>query len=628
MTGWGSVCAQTTATNNNPPTVTSGADYTLPISTPFKLEGTATDQDGDLMTFVWEQMDNEVAMMPPVSTSTGGPAFRTFDPVEENFRYFPKIEHIINNTSDDWEVLPSVSRTMKFRMTVKDNHQGMGCTDEDDVVLTFSNNAGPFLVQSPNTNMQWLGGSSQSVTWDVANTNTAPVSCANVDIMLSTDGGNTWTTTLAQQVPNTGSSNITVPNIDASTCRVMVVCSDNIFFDMSNSNFSIMQTSNSITAAATAVMQVSCFGGSNGSINTTVQGGTPPFQYSLDGINFQSDDIFANLSTGNYTITVKDTNGNLSNTNSVTLTSPAQIVVNAMTSGNMVTVNTSGGTGTYFYSIDGVNFQSSNTFTDLVNGQYTILVKDTNGCTEYETASISTILGAEVTTTTASCVGSADGILTITNVNGGIPPFLYSINGDNFQSSNQITGLVAGSYMVYVMDNSGTDTEVGTFMISDGPVLTVSGIADATTITANGQGGTGTLMYSLDGINFQPNNVFVGISNGVYTLSVMDENGCVAIDMVMVSSTSLKEIDFSLKFNLFPNPNDGHFMISLNQLTGKNIDMKIFDVAGKLIQEFDFEKTQDIFEQKIDVSHLSRGSYEVLISDGEMSGHKRFIIVN
>jgi len=172
---------------------------------------------------------------------------------------------------------------MNFRMTVKDNHQGMGCTDEKDVVLTFSNIAGPFLVQSPNTNMQWAGGSTQNVTWEVANTNVAPVNCANVDIMLSTDGGNTWQTSLAQEIPNTGSYNITVPNINATTCRVMVVCSDNIFFDISNNNFSITETSNSITAAAAAVMQVSCFGGSNGSIAATTQGGMPPFQYSMDG---------------------------------------------------------------------------------------------------------------------------------------------------------------------------------------------------------------------------------------------------------------------------------------------------------------------------------------------------------
>jgi len=156
----------------------------------------------------------------------------------------------------------------------------------------------------------------------------------------------------------------------------------------------------------------------------------------------------------------------------------------------------------------------------------------------------------------------------------------------------------------------------------------VSGIADATTITATGQGGTGVLMYSIDGVNFQPNNVFEDITNGVYTLSVLDENGCVATDMVVVSITSLIELDFSLKFSLYPNPSDGRFIVSLDQSTGKDLNMKIFDVAGKLMQEFHFEKTNDFFEQNIDVSHFSKGSYELLLSDGENFGQKRFIILN
>ena len=183
-------------------------------------------------------------------------------------------------------------------------------------------------------------------------------------------------------------------------------------------------------------------------------------------------------------------------TNAVTLTSPAQITVSATVMGNQISVNASGGTGTYFYSIDGVNFQSSNVFPNLQSGQYTILVKDTNGCSKFENATISNILGAEVTVTAASCVGSADGKLTVTNIDGGISPYSYSINGNDFQSSNQLTNLVAGTYSVYVKDSSGAGKEIGTYTIDDGPVLTLSTIADQETITATGQGGTGVLMYS------------------------------------------------------------------------------------------------------------------------------------
>ena len=627
LNGWGSVCPELTSINNNQPTASAGANYTLPVSTPFKLEGSATDQDGDMLTYLWEQRDNEVATMPPSSMSTGGPAFRSFDPVENNFRFFPKIENIINNTSDDWEVLPSVSRTMNFRMTVKDNHQGSGCTAEDDVVLTFTNTAGPFLVQTPNTSMQWSGGTTQNVTWDVANTNAAPVNCANVNIMLSTDGGYTWMTTLAEQVPNTGSYGVTVPNIDADMCRVMVVCSDNIFFDMSNANFSISATSNSISATATAVMQVSCYEGNNGSIMATVSGGTAPFQYSLDGVTFQDEATFGNLPTGTYMITIKDADNNLSTANAVTLTSPTEIIISNMVSGDEIMITANGGTGTYFYSIDGVNFQSSNTFSDLQNGQYTILVKDTNGCTKFTSATVSSILGANVNSIAASCEGSADGILMVTNVDGGIAPYLYSIGGNNFQSSNQLMGLAAGSYTLFIMDSSGTEKEIGMFVVNDGPTLSVNGISGAGTITANGQGGTGVLMYSIDGVNFQESNMFGNLNNDVYTLTVMDENGCVATDMVAVGTTGIHELEFDLNFNLYPNPNNGHFIISMNQSTKKEITMQIYDVARKLVQEFFIEKNSDFYEKNINVSHLSSGSYEVVISDEKLHGRKRFIII-
>ena len=627
VNGWGSECAQLTSINNNQPTASAGANYTLPILTSFKLEGTATDQDGDMLTYLWEQRDNEVATMPPSSMSTGGPAFRSFDPVESNFRYFPKIENIINNTSDDWEVLPSVSRTMKFRMTVKDNHQGSGCTAEDDVLLTFSNTAGPFLVQSPNTNMQWLGGTTQNVTWDVANTNAAPVSCTNVNIMLSTDGGHTWTTTLAEQVPNTGSYGVTVPNIDASMCRVMVVCSDNIFFDMSNANFSIVQTSNAITATANAIMQVSCYDGDNGSIKATVSGGMPPLQYSLDGMTFQDDDTFSNLTTGTYTITVKDANNNLSTANSVTLTSPTQIMVSGIPSGNEITVNASGGTGTYFYSVDGVNFQSSNVFPNLQNGQYIVVVKDTNGCTEFKSVSVSSILGADVNATAANCVGSEDGVLTVSNVNGGFAPYLYSINGENYQSNNQLGGLASGTYTIFIMDSSGAEKEIGTFTINDGLAISVNATADNGTITVNAQGGTGVFVYSIDGVNFQESNTFTNLANDLYTITVMDEKECIATEMIALGTTGINDLDLDLKFNLYPNPNNGHFVISMNQPTEEEIAMQIYDVAGKLVQSFFFEKNNDFYKQNIDVSHLSNGSYEVLITDNQFYGRKRFVII-
>jgi hypothetical protein len=237
-------CASLTDTGNTPPTVNIGKEhYHVPVSTPFKLSAEGMDDDGDALTYCWEQMDNEKVTDPPVSTNTAGPAFRSYEPVEESYRYFPSIEYIINGTDYLWEVLPGVSRVMNFRVTARDNFLGGGCTAEDDVDLTFTESAGPFLVQRPNVNETWHQGALYTISWDVANTDKAPVNCADVDILLSIDGGYTYPIVLAEEATNDGSYIVQMPQVATSMARVMIVCSDNIFFDISDENFSIEATS-------------------------------------------------------------------------------------------------------------------------------------------------------------------------------------------------------------------------------------------------------------------------------------------------------------------------------------------------------------------------------------------------
>lgn len=105
--------------------------------------------------------------------------------------------------------------------------------------VTVSAAAGPFAVTVPNTAVSWPAMSTQTVTWNVAGTDTAPVSAASVDILLSTDGGTTFPVALAASAPNNGSANVTVPVASTTTARVRVQAVGNIFFDISNTNFTI-----------------------------------------------------------------------------------------------------------------------------------------------------------------------------------------------------------------------------------------------------------------------------------------------------------------------------------------------------------------------------------------------------
>lgn len=237
----GHQCEVLTALNNTPPVIVStGGNIIVPISTPFVLTGNATDVDGDVLTYLWEQMDNEASTQPPVANATGGPSFRSFDPTTNPSRYFPNLTSLASNGPFTWEVLPSVARVMDFRLTVKDNHSVGSCNAYTDITVTTNASAGPFVVTYPSaTGISWVGGSTQTVTWAVANTTAAPINCANVKILLSVNGGQSYPYVLATTTTNDGTEVITVPNVPSTTARVMVISSAETFYDISNYNFTI-----------------------------------------------------------------------------------------------------------------------------------------------------------------------------------------------------------------------------------------------------------------------------------------------------------------------------------------------------------------------------------------------------
>jgi hypothetical protein len=252
-------CGTTTATGNTAPTITSLpiSGKVIPISTPFKLTAGASDADGNALTYNWEEYDlgPSVTLTAAQVANQSPPIFRSFAPTASPTRYFPRLTNLLSNTFATGERLPTVTRNLNFRVTVRDNQ--MGVNSSSTVLMSSTSAAGPFVVISPNTALSWVGLSSQAVTWDVSATNTAPVSCANVNIRLSTDGGLTYPTVLAANTQNDGSEVITVPNLNTTTARIMVEAADNYFFDISNTNFSI-----TTTAVPVSVTSIN-LGGSN-----------------------------------------------------------------------------------------------------------------------------------------------------------------------------------------------------------------------------------------------------------------------------------------------------------------------------------------------------------------------------
>ncbi|BDU23958.1 reprolysin-like metallopeptidase [Flavobacterium sp. GSB-24] len=246
----GKTCPVTTAITNNPPIINAGADYTIPISTPFVLTGTGSDSEGNSITYTWEQFDSAITTFGSNSiaypTKPDGPMFRSLPPTTSPVRYMPALNSVLNNQlTTTWESVSSIAKTMNFTLTGRDNApDGTAQTNTDAMVVTVSASVGPFALTSQNVdNVGWEKGSTQTVTWSVNNTNTLPGS-TNVNIKLSLDGGLTFPITLVANTLNDGSETILIPsNIEASTnCRVLIEPVNNIYYAVNSNPFAVGYT--------------------------------------------------------------------------------------------------------------------------------------------------------------------------------------------------------------------------------------------------------------------------------------------------------------------------------------------------------------------------------------------------
>ena len=247
----GKTCPVTTSLSgiNATPVVAAVSNYTIPVTTPFALTGSATDADaGDVLTYCWEQNDNSTttgAASVASPTKVTGPNWLSFPATTSSTRLMPRISTILSGASvtgplaggdagANIEALSSVARTLNFRLTVRDNRPyngtAIGQTQFTDMVVTVDATTGPFLITTQNSAVSYQGGSTQTVAWSVNGTTGAPINCANVKISFSTDGGITFPTVLAASTPNDGTEDITIPVGLTTTGRIKVEAIGNIFF--------------------------------------------------------------------------------------------------------------------------------------------------------------------------------------------------------------------------------------------------------------------------------------------------------------------------------------------------------------------------------------------------------------
>jgi len=245
QTGAGGSCATEIPTDNTDPSVSINVPQNLniPIGTPFELRGSGSDEEGSPVLLSWEQWDlgPRSSLGEPMGTA---PLFRYQVPNASGVRILPNIQRVLSGTQGNDEILPLITRPITFRLTGRDQHPGSGGFSWAQLNIQAVADAGPFVVNSPEAGESLVAGSFYDLTWDVANTNQAPVNCEFVDILMSRNGGSSFTDTLMAQVPNTGSVILPVPTTSGSNRRLKIAARDNVFFQVNPGNFSIVQPDN------------------------------------------------------------------------------------------------------------------------------------------------------------------------------------------------------------------------------------------------------------------------------------------------------------------------------------------------------------------------------------------------
>ncbi|MFT3750564.1 MAG: M12 family metallo-peptidase [Agriterribacter sp.] len=242
MNGNGRLCGVKSSTDNNAPTVTvAPLSYNIPNGTPFVLTANATDADeNNALTYSWEQMDavgGTGISTPPQPSSTGGPQFRSFVPSASPTRYFPRKEVLLDRASGAYEVLPTVARTLNFKVTVRDNKAGAGCLTYEDVIVNIQN-CGAFEITNLLTPEAFVadGTNTMSLTWNAA---TGCTAMPAIDILFSTDGGMTYPYTILSSTDNDGAETFIVPNLSTSKGRFMIRSVGNIYYNINAADITI-----------------------------------------------------------------------------------------------------------------------------------------------------------------------------------------------------------------------------------------------------------------------------------------------------------------------------------------------------------------------------------------------------
>lgn len=442
-----------TPNGNIVPTAAAGSDQVIPMNTPFRLTGSGTDGNGDTLTYCWEQYDLGTATSTPSDISTG-PLVRSLNPTASKMRFVPKLATVLAGTTDVWEKLPNVARSMVWRLTVRDNRAGGGAIQTDSMTISVAGSQ--FKLNSPNGGQDFAGNSSVPVTWTVGGS----AGTAKVNILLSKNGGNDYGTpsmiTLASGVNNTGTANVTMPNIDATNCRLFVEGTGNIFYDVSDAAFKIHKV---ITGPVTLL--------SLGLAPNVIVGGTPVL-----GSVFLS-----RLADAPTTVTLSDNSGSVA--------TPAGVTVAQGAESALFNLTTSPVTGTVNVKVTG-----------SLNGTTQFAMLQVNPAPDIASLTLdrTTLYGGQSTDGTVTLAAPAPGYATVyftSDRTTVIPdPKVYIANGATTSRFHVDTTAIVSDTWCTIRAKVGTKTKAVFLLMKKMPTL--ASLTVAPTSVRGGTAATGT----------------------------------------------------------------------------------------------------------------------------------------
>ena len=367
---------------------------------------------------------------------------------------------------------------------------------------------------------------------------------------------------------------------------------------------------------------VSCNGGNNGSADVTVSGGTPPYSYSWSSGGTTGAE--SNLAAGSYTVTITDAN-NCTFTQTFSITEPSAlglsgsvtaVACNSDTTG-AIDITPNGGVSPYTFSWS--NGATTEDISNIGAGSYTVTITDANSCTFTQTLSITeppALAASTASTTNPSSCGTADGAADV-DVTGGVAPYTFSWS--NGATTEDLSGIAAGSYTLTVTDDNGCTT-VHTIAINDpnAPAVTVSlsmdtiCLADDTMMLTGASPAGGTWSGpGVSGNGFDP--MSAGIGQHVITYTFTDTSGCTgtASDTITVDvCTGAATVIAKGNITLYPNPVDGELFLNLENFTGTTV-VRLMNAEGRLLYEE--RLTPGSTTHRIDTSELAAGLYFVQV---------------